>query len=76
MTAIRDLSDEDLTLHAQEWRQRALRGDKSARGVAHALETELRRRGVGIGAQTTPADLDTRPITLRNPRPWWKFWTG
>lgn len=74
MTAIRDLSDEDLTLHAQEWRQRALRGDRSARGVAHALETELRRRGVGVTAQTTPADLDTRPVPLRNLRPWWKFW--
>jgi len=74
MTAIRDLSDEDLTLHAQEWRQRALRGDKSARGGAPAVETELRRRGVGMNAQTTPADLDTRPVTLRTPRPWWKFW--
>lgn len=76
MTVIGDLSDDDLTLHAQEWRQRALRGDRSARGVAHALETELRRRGVRSFAQTSPVNLDTRPVTLRNLRPWWKFWAN
>jgi hypothetical protein len=76
MTAIGDLSDEDLTRHAQEWRQRALRGDRSARGVAHALETELRRRGASSFAQTSPASLDTRPVPMRNVRPWWKFWAA
>ena len=74
MTAIGDLSDDDLTRHAQEWRQRALRGDRSARGVAHALETELRRRGASSFAQTSPASLDTRPVPMRNVRPRWKFW--
>lgn len=74
MTAISDLSDDELALYAQEWRQRALRGEKTARGVAHALETELRRRGAGAFAQTSPVNLDTRPAPLRNHRPWWKFW--
>ena len=73
MTEITELNDDDLTRYAQEWRQRALRGDKEARGVAHALETELRRRG-----QTTspaPFELDTRPAPLRRPaKPWWRFW--
>lgn len=29
---------------AREWRQRALRGEKEARGFAHELEREVRRR--------------------------------
>lgn len=70
---ISELSDDDLALHAQEWRQRALRGEKTARGVAHTLETELRlRSGVTLASAET---LDTRPTALRQQtRPWWKFW--
>jgi hypothetical protein len=73
MTVISELSDDDLALHAQEWRQRALRGEKTARGVAHALETELRQRsGVTLASAEM---LDTRPATVRQQtRPWWKFW--
>jgi hypothetical protein len=74
MTVIGDLNDEDLARHAQTWRQRALRGDASARGTAHALETELRRRGGSAFPHTAPANLDTRPAPLRDHRPWWKFW--
>ena len=29
---------------AREWRLRALRGEKAARGMAHELEREVRRR--------------------------------
>lgn len=29
---------------AREWRLRALRGEKEARGMAHELEREVRRR--------------------------------
>ena len=76
MAAIGDLNDDDLMLQAQQWRQRALRGDRSARGVAHALETELRRRGARNVAHTAPANLDTRPVQMRNLRPWWKFWAN
>ena len=73
MTEITELNDDDLPRFAQEWRQRALRGDKQARGVAHALETELRRRGRATAP--APVELDTRPATLRQPaRPWWRFW--
>jgi hypothetical protein len=73
MTVISELSDDDLAHHAQEWRQRALRGEKTARGVAHTLETELRQRsGVTLASAET---LDTRPATVRQQtRPWWKFW--
>jgi hypothetical protein len=38
------LQDDELIALAREWRQRALRGDKSARGMAHKLECEARRR--------------------------------
>lgn len=73
MTAISELSDDDLALYAQEWRQRALRGEKTARGVAHTLEAELRQR-----SGSTPASaetLDTRPAAMRQQtRPWWRFW--
>ena len=73
MTEITELNDDDLTRYAQEWRQRSLRGDKQARGIAHALETEVRRRGQA----SAPAsfELDTRPAPLRRPtKPWWRFW--
>lgn len=41
---MRELQDDDLLAHAREWRQRALRGEKDARGFAHELECEVRRR--------------------------------
>lgn len=41
---LRELQDDDLLAHAREWRQRALRGEKDARGFAHELECEVRRR--------------------------------
>lgn len=73
MTEITELNDDDLERYAREWRQRSLRGDKEARGIAHALETELRKRGQA----SAPAsfELDTRPAPLRRPaRPWWRLW--
>ncbi|MES2531895.1 MAG: hypothetical protein V4636_12720 [Pseudomonadota bacterium] len=74
MTTISDLSDEDLALCAKDWRHRALRGDKSARGVAHDLEAELRLRGNPsfVHQQAAPDELDTRPARLRSDRPWWR----
>lgn len=39
-----DLQDEALMALAREWRQRALRGEKDARGVAHELERAVRLR--------------------------------
>lgn len=41
---IRALQDDDLLAQAREWRLRALRGEKDARGFAHELECEVRRR--------------------------------
>ena len=76
MTTISELSDDELALHAKDWRHRALRGEKSARGVAHALETELRRRVGPPLVRTEPDELDLRPARLRGHRPWWRFWEG
>ena len=41
---IRALHDDELMAQARDWRQRALRGEKNARGFAHELECEVRRR--------------------------------
>lgn len=41
---IRALQDDELMAQARDWRQRALRGEKDARGLAHELECEVRRR--------------------------------
>ncbi len=41
---LRELTDDELMAQAREWRQRALRGEKDARGFAHELECEVRRR--------------------------------
>jgi hypothetical protein len=75
MTELTDLDEASLAAHAAEWRRRALRGEKQARGIAHALETEMRRRTGDSIIPTQGADLDTRPLALRQvKRPWWKFW--
>lgn len=44
MNAKQELPDEALSAMAIEWRRKALEGDFRARGIAHELETELRRR--------------------------------
>jgi hypothetical protein len=67
-----NLTDEQLEATADVWRRRALHGDRAARGIAHKLEQELRRRK---GVLTLIGDLDTRPYELRHRRrPWWRIW--
>jgi hypothetical protein len=75
MTTRQELPDEALSWMAIEWRRKALAGDHQARGIAHELETELRRRA---GAPFTSYDtLDMRPIETRAAqRRWWRFWQG
>ena len=73
------LSDEELAAQASLWRTRALQGEFDARGIAHELEREMRRRA---GAPMTNYDtldlrpLDGHPIDLRasTQRRWWRFW--
>lgn len=73
MTARQELPDEALSAMATEWRRKALGGDLHARGIAHELETELRRR---VGAPFTNYDtLDLRPLETRMAqRRWWQLW--
>lgn len=73
MTTKQELPDEVLSTMAIEWRKKALEGELHARGIAHELETELRRRA---GAPFTNYDtLDTRPLETRTARRrWWGFW--
>lgn len=57
------LPDEELGARATEWRKRALHGDPHARGMAHQLEAELRRRS---GAAFPDYDtLDLRALEHR-----------
>ncbi len=73
MTTTQELPDEALSAIATEWRRKALEGELHARGIAHELETELRRR---VGAPFTNYDtLDLRPLETRMAqRRWWQLW--
>ncbi|VTU45106.1 hypothetical protein SRS16P2_00006 (plasmid) [Variovorax sp. SRS16] len=62
------LDDEELERLAVSWRTLALRGDREANGIAHALEVERRRRMRASQLAQLP------PQPLATPRPWWKFW--
>ncbi|WP_440534626.1 hypothetical protein [Variovorax sp. YR566] len=75
MTTKQEFPDEALSAMAILWRRKALEGDLHARGIAHELETELRRRA---GARFTNYDaLDLRPLEMRAARVrWWRFWQG
>lgn len=57
MIEISELGDEELKAYAREWRLRALRGEREARGPAHELEREIRRRA----ALQTSSDLAVNP---------------
>lgn len=60
------LPEEELSAKATEWRKRALQGELQARGIAHQLETELRRRS---GSTDHNYDaLDLRPLEARQGR--------
>ena len=66
---IASLDDERLEQLAAGWRAQALRGDRSAFGVAHAFEVERRRRlRESELQQLEPLEPFARP------KPWWKFW--
>lgn len=73
MTETEKLPNEELGRRTAEWRKRALQGDVSARGIAHEMEAELRRRS-GASSLTYDA-LDLRSLEGRQKRPpWWRFW--
>jgi hypothetical protein len=63
------LDDEQLEALAVAWRTRALQGDKSANGMAHALEVERRRRL----RESQFAELDALPPEGAS-QSWWQFW--
>ncbi|RYH22580.1 MAG: hypothetical protein EON54_25210 [Alcaligenaceae bacterium] len=71
MQDLKQFSNDQLLALAHEWRRRAMHGDRDARGVAHALEVEIRRR-VG-NAVSSHALLDTRPVADRIRKPWWRL---
>ena len=71
---IQELQDEELTAQAREWRLRALRGEKEARGMAHELEREVRRR-FGTSRSDAPQPLPEVPalgVLPQAPQQRWK----
>ncbi|RYH69254.1 MAG: hypothetical protein EON54_02565 [Alcaligenaceae bacterium] len=75
---LENLSDVALATLAKDTRRQAWHGDRSAFGQAHALEKELRRRGLAEEVQTAlqPLREDTVLAVLPPPRRhvWWRFW--
>ena len=65
-----DLDDAGLKRLAVFWRAHALRGDREAHGIAHALEVAYRKRVRGSQLAQLP------PEPVATPRPWWKFWAA
>lgn len=73
---IKELSDEELKAQARDWRKRALHGEKEARGMAHELEREVRRR---FGRSENNAQLQLKEVPLLGELPQgspqrWKPW--
>lgn len=73
---IRELPDDELMARAREWRLRALRGEKDARGIAHELEREVRQRTkLQSGNDDEPIlEAQSASTTQEAPRPAWRFW--
>jgi hypothetical protein len=63
-----ELDDAELKRLAVFWRAQALRGDREAHAVAHALKVAYRRRL----RESQLARLPAEPAAP--PQPWWKFW--
>lgn len=63
------VEDEELDRLAVTWRAQALRGDREANGIAHALEVERRRRLRASQMATLP-----EPELQQARRPWWRLW--
>ena len=64
-----EVNDTQLERLALGWRAEALRGNRKAFGVAHALEVERRRR-LRHSLLQTLEPLEPPPPT----QAWWKFW--
>ncbi len=70
------LNDDELIEQTRAWRRRALRGEKDARGVAHELEREVRRRfGTTQNTAQPLGGERRREVELPSPaRRRWKLW--
>lgn len=77
MMNAQELQDDELTSQAREWRRRALRGEKDARGIAHELEREVRHHRFGARETAVQPPLpEIRPlgIMLQPAQRRWKPW--
>jgi len=65
--ALAHIDDAELERLASTWRAQALRGNREAFGIAHALEVEQRRRL----RPSQMAPLAREPVLRRR---WWQMW--
>jgi len=70
------LQDDELMALAREWRQRALRGEKDARGMAHELERAVHYRfGSSQNEALRPLPVvDRLAVLQQKPERSWKLW--
>ena len=73
MSALEDLSDEEVLALARHWRGEALRGDKNARGLAHEYEVEHRRRSGGVRAEPVALKVSA-PLGEIPAKTNWRLW--
>ncbi|MNT37334.1 hypothetical protein D3C72_1734690 [compost metagenome] len=59
-----DLDNDELLAQAKEWRLKALRGERDARGLAHELEGEVRRRIPSTYVPLVPAPVGELRVAL------------
>ncbi len=71
---IRALQDDELMALAREWRLRALRGEKDARGFAHELECEVRRRRPSNNTPQALPPINLLGAVLPTSQRRWKPW--
>lgn len=72
------LGDESLVERARNARQQASQGDRSAFGMAHELEKEMRRRGLLTASAPEARPLRDDEVLAMLPissgRRWWRLW--
>jgi hypothetical protein len=75
MNEFEKLTDEEVHELAQHWRREALRGNKDARGRAHAYEVEHRRRVGSVGRAPTVLRSDAPLGDLPMKATWRSRWS-
>lgn len=74
LPALSHVDDQELERLATLWRAQALRGNREAFGIAHALEVEQRRRLRPSQMANLAASRERQARESAKPRRWWQLW--